>query len=213
MLRQMLKRPVETTEPWCCPVLAKDREQARRITDTLTALEREWEALERRTDFGADKRREELRALMPPLYQQRDDADRRVAQGVEREVVVNETRPLHDAELAAQRAIAEDFVNTVTAPSPEAVRALAARVRTLNNLRRQLHSATNDRTYAVDIDVLLEVRDAWEQQAAARRKHFTHTLAPGSRHVALPSQPWDELVARLKELRPSSTREEIAHVR
>jgi hypothetical protein len=194
------------------PALVRERQDDRKDLDAKTQFDGEWESLERRFDFKADLRREQLRKLLPPLYQRIEARRARIAWLEERQYVVNVLMQAEQKEHAALRIEKDRFARSLGAPETEPVRRVYSRVRNLNIVRRILHDITADARYAKPFDLFLEVRHEWEAQHAARMRVFTHVIAPGFR-PSPEDAPWADALARLRELETpsSSPRKEVAH--
>jgi hypothetical protein len=193
-----------TDTQWHDPDLAKDRDDVQKHQVLIGKAEAEWEQLERRTDFVADKRREELRAMMPPLYARRDARLRRIEAGVERERIVNAVLwPLHTQKLGSLERRFERMATSPDVPGDDEFVELYIDSLEVERLRLVLHETTQADEFRRGFDAPRALRSHWTAVHKDRERLF-HLVGPGNK-PRLGEAAWLDQARRLTELRATST--------
>ena len=166
---------------------------------TITEQERAWDALDARSDYRAAEERD---ALQPRLRQA--DARRTVLLGhiavaEERGRIIDALIQQHTRETALLTETVETIKRRTSVPAAQEIADLYVRNRRLEDLRRVLHDATDERRFAKAADYVDRLRYHWHEQAVARERVLFHTLSPGHRPKSEPAS-WAAQMARLREL-------------
>jgi hypothetical protein len=189
---------------WRYPALEADCEAREKLLAVIGENEAAWEALEKRVDFPADRRREELRAKLPALYSKRNVIERRILQGSEFERIVNETLlPQHAQKFATVQRLYKEFVTSPDFPSDAEFQVLAAASHELHVLTTVLYEATGLPEFRRPLDAVRELRSRWFEVNRGRERLF-HLIGPGNK-PKLGEAAWLPAAHRLTELRASTT--------
>ena len=212
LVRNLFRRKATMNDTqWQDPALARDREDVRKHNALIGEHEAEWERLEPRTDFVADKRREELRAMLPPLYARRDARMRRIAEGEERERIVNTVLwPLHTQKFGSLERRFERMAASPDVPDDDEFIELCRDNLEVERLRLTLYETTQAEEFRRGFDAPRALKSHWADVHKDRERLF-HLVGPGSK-PRLGEPAWLEQARRLTELRAASTaQKENAH--
>ena len=201
LVRNLFRRKATMNETqWQDPELARDRDDVAKHVAILTELEREWERLEPRTDFVADKRREELRAMLPPLYNRRDARLRRIAAGEERERIVNVVLwPLHTQKLGSLERRFEKMAANPDVPDEDEFIDVCRDNLEVEKLRQILYETTHLEEFRRGFDAPRALRSHWDAVHKDRERLF-FLVGPGNK-PRLGEPGWLTHARRLSELR------------
>lgn len=205
------RKSTMTEMQWHDPALAADREDVRKHNAIIGELEAEWERLERRTDFAADKRREELRAMLPPLFARRDARTRRIAEGEERERIVNAVLwPTYNQKLGSLEKKFERMATNPDVPTNDEFLDLSRDNVEVGRLGMILFEATGLEEFRRPFDAVRALKSHWFDVNRDRERLF-HLIGPGNK-PRLGEPEWLPHARRLTELRGSnSAQRENAH--
>ena len=194
-------------EQWNNPELVRLLDEQRRVRLELTETERAWSRLDSRADFRADVEREALRPRLKASYRLDAELVRQIAIAEELQTVVNVLGPQYTQALAHATELVDAIRRSPDVPSREQLTELFLRGRSVEELRRALHGATNEPKWSREHDFLDAVRFHWHVQQSERDRVLRFVRAPGHRPRPSTAPPWAEQVTRLSELK--NAKEEI----
>jgi hypothetical protein len=196
---KLFGRKKDVMEKWTDPWLRDLRVELERLDLAIAEHERAWDALDARSDYRAAEERD---ALQPRLRQA--DARRsvlllQIAAAEERERIIDALIQQHMRETALLTETVETIKARTSVPAAQEIADLYVRTRRLEDLRRVLHDATDERRFAKSQDFVDAVRYHWHEQAVSRERLLFRVLSPGHRPKSEPPS-WAAQMARLREL-------------